>query len=202
MNPLAIQAQTINGVFARETDDVFYALNEKIGLICRGEDQPSGRCNDYRVRYLCPSDELEDGIEIDGGFKHAVEKDTGKATWSSWVSTTTSNFGGDTEYIAEAIRRNTPGFCSSDKVIGFEARTVGTHLKVTQTGDIFRHYGTKTGLVCYNNDQGLGKVCSDYEIRVLCRLGEKDDDWLAIAEGIQQAKKLCDSFSMCCTDFF
>ena len=198
-NPLAIQAQTIDGVYARETGDVFYTLNEREGLICRGQDQLNRKCHDYRVRYLCPGDELEDGIEIDGKFKHAVKHQFGQAVWSGWVSNSNSNYGGDTEYIAEAVRKGAPGFCTSDKVVGFEARTVLNKLKPSQTGDIFRHFGIKQGLVCFDNDQGPGKLCSNYEIRVLCSIEEVNQDtWLTRADALQQAKKLCDSYSMCC----
>ena len=57
-NPIAVQGQTVDGIFALETGDVFEAYSIRRGLICRGKHQVSGKCYDYRVRYLCPQEEL------------------------------------------------------------------------------------------------------------------------------------------------
>uniref|UniRef100_H2ZLX8 WxxW domain-containing protein n=1 Tax=Ciona savignyi TaxID=51511 RepID=H2ZLX8_CIOSA len=51
--PIAVQAQTLDGIPARETGDVFEMLSPQDGLLCRGTHQPGNQCKDYRVRYLC-----------------------------------------------------------------------------------------------------------------------------------------------------
>ncbi|XP_078492478.1 myeloperoxidase [Ciona intestinalis] len=51
--PVAVQAQTLDGIPARESGDVFEMLSPQDGLLCRGKHQPGLQCKDYRVRYLC-----------------------------------------------------------------------------------------------------------------------------------------------------
>jgi len=52
-NPMTFQIQTVDEDAAHVTGDVFELFDHRRGLICRGADQPSGKCSDYRVRYFC-----------------------------------------------------------------------------------------------------------------------------------------------------
>ena len=53
-NPTAIEAQTLDGVEARNTGEKISNYSPSVGFVCKKEDQPDGRCLDYRARYCCP----------------------------------------------------------------------------------------------------------------------------------------------------
>ena len=40
---------------AYESSDIFMVLSSEHGLICYGANQTDGNCEDYRVRFYCPS---------------------------------------------------------------------------------------------------------------------------------------------------
>ena len=244
-NPIAIQAKTLDdSMFARETGDVFEVLSAKKGLVCRGKHQTSKQCFDYKVRYLCPEDELQDDVEIANGFMQSIDtpesdEDSnrrtsdghvlkkGLARWSEWKSFSNSiYYNGDIENI-ELITEAYPlsGFCNTP--LSIQARTVDTHLLPSQTGDVIRLLNYKKGLHCYNSDQGArNRYCSNYEIRVLCRVAEPvissnsiygrsaGPYWTSSTSSVLrdlmsnpdsryaarvQAQNLCDKHGMCCT---
>jgi len=55
-HPHAIEARAISDKkSAYETGDVFKVFNKDKGLVCQNSDQTDGQCDDYQVRYLCPT---------------------------------------------------------------------------------------------------------------------------------------------------
>ncbi|KAI5609781.1 cell migration-inducing and hyaluronan-binding protein, partial [Silurus asotus] len=52
-NPLDIEAETVDGVPANLTGDVFSKFDKNYGLVCLNKDQQGGICRNYRIRFLC-----------------------------------------------------------------------------------------------------------------------------------------------------
>ncbi|TSK53827.1 Cell migration-inducing and hyaluronan-binding protein [Bagarius yarrelli] len=52
-NPLDIEAETVDGVPANMTGDVFSKFDKNYGLVCLNKDQQGGICRNYRIRFLC-----------------------------------------------------------------------------------------------------------------------------------------------------
>ena len=145
-------------------------------------------------------------------------KEVGLARWSSWVSTTNNSPMGDVEYIDNALKTEDANFCRKNDVLQIQVRTVDTHKSPAETGDVFRHFNIKRGLVCYNSDQNEGKSCENYEIRVFCkyrmkstidplfgngmrgRFGFGESPYKGFSKAKEQAEGLCDKYSMCCGD--
>jgi hypothetical protein len=62
--PLDIQVVTVSGeISALETGDVFKTMRKDKGFICLNADQTSGKCMDYKVRYLCPQLNIPDMMQ-------------------------------------------------------------------------------------------------------------------------------------------
>uniref|UniRef100_A0A8C6SXP1 WxxW domain-containing protein n=1 Tax=Neogobius melanostomus TaxID=47308 RepID=A0A8C6SXP1_9GOBI len=55
-NPLQIQVLTTGGQPVSSTGDIIDTSDTEIGFICKNSDQKKGRCSDYKVRFLCPTD--------------------------------------------------------------------------------------------------------------------------------------------------
>ncbi|XP_017267561.1 cartilage intermediate layer protein 2-like [Kryptolebias marmoratus] len=54
-HPSAVQAVTIFiGIPAEQTGQTFYLYSPSKGFVCRNQDQPSGNCFNYKVRFKCP----------------------------------------------------------------------------------------------------------------------------------------------------
>lgn len=47
------QAETVDGVPANMTGDVFSKFDKNYGLVCLNKDQQRGICYNYRIRFLC-----------------------------------------------------------------------------------------------------------------------------------------------------
>lgn len=47
------QAETVDGVPANVTGDVFSKFDKSYGLVCLNKDQQGGICRNYRIRFLC-----------------------------------------------------------------------------------------------------------------------------------------------------
>ncbi|XP_042359865.1 uncharacterized protein LOC121955842 [Plectropomus leopardus] len=60
--PLGIEARTLSGVIAAATGDVIHKSDTTSGFVCRNKDQYKNKlCNDYRVRFSCPSSFCDPG---------------------------------------------------------------------------------------------------------------------------------------------
>ncbi|KAG9266537.1 cell migration-inducing and hyaluronan-binding protein [Astyanax mexicanus] len=52
-NPLDIEAETLDGIPANMTGEVFSKFDKNYGFVCLNKDQSEGICHNYRVRFLC-----------------------------------------------------------------------------------------------------------------------------------------------------
>ncbi|TWW69639.1 hypothetical protein D4764_18G0004450 [Takifugu flavidus] len=50
-NPVDIEARTLSGISAADTEDSIFSFNPTFGFACRKKDQPNGICKDYKVRF-------------------------------------------------------------------------------------------------------------------------------------------------------
>uniref|UniRef100_A0A8C6SP33 WxxW domain-containing protein n=1 Tax=Neogobius melanostomus TaxID=47308 RepID=A0A8C6SP33_9GOBI len=55
-NPLQIQVLTTGGQPVSSTGEIIDTSDTEKGFICKHSDQKNGRCSDYKVRFLCPTD--------------------------------------------------------------------------------------------------------------------------------------------------
>ncbi|XP_058231868.1 cartilage intermediate layer protein 2-like [Hemibagrus wyckioides] len=51
--PLSIEARTLSGVLASQTEQVFAYYNTVHGFACVNNQQVNGRCMNYKVRFRC-----------------------------------------------------------------------------------------------------------------------------------------------------
>nr|XP_054603984.1 cartilage intermediate layer protein 1-like [Nothobranchius furzeri] len=51
--PMNIQVETVNGVPANKTGQIFHLYSNTKGFICLNHEQSSGKCLDYKVRFQC-----------------------------------------------------------------------------------------------------------------------------------------------------
>uniref|UniRef100_A0A8C6M4P6 WxxW domain-containing protein n=1 Tax=Nothobranchius furzeri TaxID=105023 RepID=A0A8C6M4P6_NOTFU len=49
--PMKIQVETVDGVPANKTGQIFHLYSNTGGFICRNDQQSSGKCLDYKVRF-------------------------------------------------------------------------------------------------------------------------------------------------------
>ncbi|RXN25610.1 cell migration-inducing and hyaluronan-binding [Labeo rohita] len=52
-NPLDIEAETLDGIPANMTGEVFSKFDRNYGFVCLNKEQVDGICHNYRVRFLC-----------------------------------------------------------------------------------------------------------------------------------------------------
>uniref|UniRef100_A0A8C6M222 WxxW domain-containing protein n=1 Tax=Nothobranchius furzeri TaxID=105023 RepID=A0A8C6M222_NOTFU len=57
--PLKIQVETVDGVPANKTGQIFHLYSNTGGFICRNDQQGSGKCLDYKVRFQCQCNSKE-----------------------------------------------------------------------------------------------------------------------------------------------
>ena len=75
-----------DGTPAQETGDVFEVFDPRKGLICRGRDQESGRCGDYRVRFFCPNESVKDKMFDQMAELEENGLDLNRFQWTIWFS--------------------------------------------------------------------------------------------------------------------
>ena len=160
-NPLKIQVQTVSGQPAAETGQVFEFINPHRGFACYSHQQVNGeRCLDYRVRYFCRHGTI--GLMADAERADFVYQ------WTQWSNS--DHYRDSTE---NEMRRLKGYQCQH--ALRIEARVVGTHQNALSTGQIFRVFDAKYGLICSDYDQGSGNKCFNYEVRFYC--GRKKSLW-------------------------
>ncbi|XP_006825526.1 cartilage intermediate layer protein 1-like [Saccoglossus kowalevskii] len=54
-DPTGVQAQTVDGVAAEDTGEIFSDYSPEEGFVCLRADQPDNECYDYEVRFCCPA---------------------------------------------------------------------------------------------------------------------------------------------------
>nr|XP_054603982.1 cartilage intermediate layer protein 1-like [Nothobranchius furzeri]XP_054603983.1 cartilage intermediate layer protein 1-like [Nothobranchius furzeri] len=57
--PMKIQVETVDGVPANKTGQIFHLYSNTGGFICRNDQQSSGKCLDYKVRFQCQCNSKE-----------------------------------------------------------------------------------------------------------------------------------------------
>ncbi|XP_034756375.1 uncharacterized protein LOC117961661 isoform X3 [Etheostoma cragini] len=146
-NPIGVEARTLSGLTAAAAGDVIYLSDTTAGFICRNQDQPNKkRCNDYRVRFLCPPSFCE-------------------VCWTKWYDRDDPSVTGDWEDLINLRKENPGQICTNP--LSIEAVTTDTLTPATSTGQTFFVYNPADGFVCRNTDQTYG-ACRDYKVRFGC----------------------------------
>ncbi|CBY06830.1 unnamed protein product [Oikopleura dioica] len=225
-HPIHIQAQTVHdNTPAGETGDVFATLDPVRGLLCRGEDQIGGTCADYKVRFFCPPDNLDLDLEMEIVLAYQTESRkviTSVATlideededifsfndfaWTGWYNSDSPSLDddlhGDNESLMRA--RATAEICANP--VAIEAVRAIDGVDALSTGDVFKFFSPRKGLLCEDSDQTTGYKCDDYKVRYLCPQETILAAPLAPAQGpketyrwaLTQSEKLCDDYKVCC----
>ncbi|NP_001164712.1 oikosin-like protein precursor [Saccoglossus kowalevskii] len=138
--PSAIEAQTLDGIPAMTTGEIFSEYSPDVGFVCKIADQPDNTCLDYKTRYCCP-------VCYDGHWTEWFDRDDPSVT-GDWETT---------EHVQHRI-------CSAPSAI--EAQTLGG-TPALSTGEIFFYYNPNVGFVCRKVDQP-DNTCLDYKTRYCC----------------------------------
>ncbi|XP_034386333.1 mucin-5AC-like [Cyclopterus lumpus] len=146
-NPGAIEAQTLTGISVAAAGEKIYRNDISNGFICRNRDQRDKRCQDYRVRFTCPSAYC--GVKV---------------CWTKWFDRDNPSGSGDWELLS-SLRKENPGkICPNPGAI--EAQTL-TGFSAAAAGERIYRSDTTTGFICRNRDQ-RDKRCQDYRVRFSC----------------------------------
>ncbi|XP_050953208.1 uncharacterized protein LOC127155176 isoform X2 [Labeo rohita] len=141
--PIAIEVTTISGIPALPPGNIFTVYDPLQGLEC-----VNGACEDYRVRFTCPS-----------SFCNST-------CVTKWFDSDNPNTNGsDSELLSDLLSMYPGEICTNP--IGIEAQTVSGEPAYT-TGDVFQVYNPATGFRCVNADQTGGGLCADYKVRFSC----------------------------------
>ncbi|XP_077396775.1 mucin-5AC-like [Festucalex cinctus] len=147
--PVDIEVKTVAGNTLFSTGDIISILDANTGFVCLNDDQPSGTCSDYQVRFTCPNDFCKEN-----------------ECWTPWLDRDNPSGTGDFETI-DQLRLDFPHqICPAPFEI--EAETIHG-FSVAATGDVIHVADVETGFICKNHDQRHG-VCSDYRVRFRCPL--------------------------------
>lgn len=161
-SPVILQAHAVDSsdVITTDLPDNLHTFNLRDGLECRNNQQSSGQCHDWKLRYMC----------------------NGK--WTDWINNDTPNKNGDYE------RRTDPGYanlCSSPTEMQAETDVeswgiigqagfppvplygpIFNTAIFTAPNDRLEAFDPSYGLACVNSDQPDGK-CSNYVVRFICQ---------------------------------
>ena len=139
-NPIAIQANNIDGGSAE-----FTHVDLTLGFYCINEEQSTGQCGDFEVRYCCPK------MQVGECDKKGYE-------WTTFLSRDTPSDTGDWELLS-AFEPNE--VCASPT--GAKVQDIGG-----DGGSISNYYLGLDGYYCLNNEQASGELCSDMAISFCC----------------------------------
>jgi hypothetical protein len=109
------------------------------GANCLNADQPDKQCDDYEVRFACPS----------------------PASLGPWLDRDDPSGNGDGEHLSLLVSEY--GACAQP--IGIECQTV-SGVDVSASGEVVRCQAN-LGLECLNANQSDG-WCEDYQVRLAC----------------------------------
>lgn len=147
-SPLWIEIQTISSYSVASTGNIISKADVTTGFICENSAQPSGMCQDFRVRFMCPQE-------------FCCEK----VCWTRWYDQDDPTGTGDSELLSE-LRKHYPNeICEHPLYI--DVVTVDTNTPVTATNQAIHIYSPTEGFVCRNQDQ-TGCQCRDYKVRFGC----------------------------------
>ncbi|XP_076132302.1 uncharacterized protein LOC143114527 [Alosa pseudoharengus] len=146
-NPISLEAQTLYGISAKHTGDIFLSYDVTFGFVCINSEQRKGTCDDYQVMLTCPSDFCQ-------GCR------------TRWFDLDDPTGRGDYETFRQLQVAFPEAVCSQP--VAIEAMTT-SGVPALQTGDTFQVYDATHGFACVNAEQG-GRRCQDYKVRFTCPL--------------------------------
>ncbi|XP_048097017.1 uncharacterized protein si:dkey-205h13.2 [Alosa alosa] len=146
-NPISLEAQTLYGISAKHTGDIFLSYDVTFGFVCINSEQRKGTCDDYQVMLTCPSDFCQ-------GCR------------TRWFDLDDPTGRGDYETFRQLQIAFPEAVCSQP--VAIEAMTT-SGVPALQTGDTFQVYDATHGFACVNAEQG-GRRCQDYKVRFTCPL--------------------------------
>ncbi|XP_013401786.1 uncharacterized protein LOC106167531 [Lingula anatina] len=118
------------------------------GLVCVNSKQTNGLCNDYEIRYLCPST---------------------RGTWTNFLDKDNPSGTGDYEDFATHKTLNKRNLCNGGRPMCARCRDRWSLYHYYATGDKYNtNYDCswENGLVCTTAVNG--KYCKDYEVQFKC----------------------------------
>ncbi|XP_034534879.1 mucin-5AC, partial [Notolabrus celidotus] len=146
--PLQIEVQTTAGLSAAATGDVIEVADVNTGFICKNSAQAQGTCQDYRVRFMCPSNFCSQQV-----------------CWTIWFDRDNPSGFGDRELLQDLKKENPGVIC--DRPLYIDVVTTDTNATAISTGQSFHTYSPTEGFKCRNKDQHRGR-CRDYKVRFGC----------------------------------
>ncbi|XP_028295532.1 mucin-5B-like isoform X3 [Gouania willdenowi] len=152
--PANIEVVTLSGNSVIQTGEVIYKMDTTTGFVCKKNDQPDKKCEDYKVRFRCSHPYCDDG-----------------ACWTQWFDRDDPSGSGDWETLTNLRNENPGKICP--KPADIEVETLSGN-SVVQTGEVIYKMDTTTGFVCKKNDQP-DKKCEDYKVRFRCSHPYCDD---------------------------
>uniref|UniRef100_A0A8C6SQ84 WxxW domain-containing protein n=1 Tax=Neogobius melanostomus TaxID=47308 RepID=A0A8C6SQ84_9GOBI len=147
-HPLQIQVLTTGGLPVSSTGNVIHKSDPLTGFVCKNSDQTKGKCSDFRVRFLCPSEFFAPNPDC----------------WTQWFDRDDPAGSGDWETLRNLLEEYPGMICPNP--VEIQAQTTAGHC-VSTTGDVIHKSDTVTGFVCKNSDQ-QNNMCSDYRVRFRC----------------------------------
>ncbi|KAK6472435.1 hypothetical protein HHUSO_G28171 [Huso huso] len=114
--PLSVEAQTISGISALNTENIFQAYDTTYGFACINSAQKNRICEDYQVRFTCPAEFCSD-------------------CRTRWFNRDSPSGKGDYETLLQ-LQEEYPGEICSD-LWRIEAVTL-SGIPASQTGNIFQ----------------------------------------------------------------
>ncbi|XP_069467042.1 mucin-5AC-like [Ambystoma mexicanum] len=150
MEPIAIQAETVNGNTVSSTGDVIKAFDAFNGFACVNKDQNGRFCQDYQVRFTCSMDFCAAPRECQ----------------TAWLNSDKphENSIGDNETIAHVRNKYPHRMC--ERPTSIEA-LAWSSLSALLTRDVIRDYDVSYGFLCLDADQHY-EDCFDYSVKFSC----------------------------------
>ena len=155
-SPTGIQAAPTDGGSTQVTH-----IDESLGFWCINEEQQTGPCADFEVRYCCPQFEI-------GSDPDCSDPDY---EWTEFLDRDDPTEDGDFESIADYPLGSV---CSSPTGIQAQTRTSGSTAHT--------HIDVEYGFYCANDEQPNGEGCADFEVRYCC---PKKEERLCDADGYE-----------------
>ncbi|KAK3515248.1 hypothetical protein QTP70_012836 [Hemibagrus guttatus] len=157
-NPISIEAQTVSGVPAWQTGQVFVYYNMVHGFACVNHQQVNRTCLNYKM--LCV-------ILFASGALAAIEERRIEAVevppcprlcYTQWFDRDDPSGYGDYETLLNLRAENPGKIC--DHPYSIQAQTL---TGVFPTGQVFAYYDTVNGFACVNAQQKKPQRCLDYK---------------------------------------
>ncbi|KAK3541114.1 hypothetical protein QTP86_015404, partial [Hemibagrus guttatus] len=176
-NPISIEAQTVSGVPAWQTGQVFVYYNTVHGFACVNHQQVNRTCLNYKM--LCV-------ILFASGALAAIEERRIEAVevppcprlcYTQWFDRDDPSGYGDYETLLNLRAENPGKIC--DHPYSIQAQTL---TGVFPTGQVFAYYDTVNGFACVNAQQKKPQRCLDYKVRFVCLCSELYKEEIALEE--------------------